>query len=90
MQINLIQNVLRKRTAQRYRQEPTTPVFAIYLVTTIMPRRTITRFKKSISGKTKWSLVTSFAKLRGSTSCLELIPKKLKVDIDCLTLGGVL
>ena len=56
MQINLIQNVLRKRTAQRYRHEPTTPVFTIYLVTTIMLRRTITRYKKSISGKIKWSL----------------------------------
>ena len=71
------------------RQEPDFPVFAIYLVTTTCREEPLLD-TSNYSGKTIWSLVSSFAKLRSSTSCLELIPKKLKVDIDCLTLGGVL
>ena len=63
-------------------------MLAIYLITTIMPQRTVSRFEIYISEQRMVARVI-VCKASEYDKLLELNPRKLEVDVDVLTLGGV-
>ena len=79
---------LHKRTAQWYRQEPDFPEFAIYLFTTTCRKK----HHYLIQVIRENNMVTSvfICQALEYNKLLKVFPEKLKVDIDCLILGGVL